>query len=49
MKNRLAILAAIIVVLLLFLAGCANAVMDNCPDVKRDNPSTLQGQSPRTP
>ncbi len=28
------------------LGGCANSVVDNCPDVKRDNPSTLQGKSP---
>ena len=28
-------------------SGCANSLVDNCPDVKRDNPSTLQGQNPR--
>ncbi len=31
---------------LIALSGCANGVVDNCPDVKRDNPSTLQGKSP---
>jgi len=46
--RRPPILLAALVLLgsLCALSGCAHGVVDNCPAVKRDNPSVLQGKSP---
>src|SRR5450631_3274454 len=46
-RLRLFLTALVLLGSLVALSGCANSVVDNCPDVKRDNPSTLQGQNPR--
>ena len=45
-RIRLLVAAFLLAGTLIALGGCANSVVDNCPDVKRDNPSTLQGKSP---